>query len=121
MTNAEARCNNSLRPRKPEGSLGRTAQDDHLDSHTAPELCWGSVVSVLSCTGARTAKYHLGFVGLSHRDSRLYVTDHGNTGGRAFGRGLSVAESWLFAGVAAKSVGILIYFVFFSPLFKSTC
>ena len=39
MTNAEARCNNSLRPRKPEGSLGRIAQDVHLDSHTAPELC----------------------------------------------------------------------------------
>ena len=36
MTNAEARFNNSLRPRKPEGSLGRTAQDVHLDSHTAP-------------------------------------------------------------------------------------
>ena len=39
MTNAEARFNNVLRPRKPEGSLGRTAQDGHLDSHTAPELC----------------------------------------------------------------------------------
>ena len=30
--------------RKPEGSLGQTAQDGHLDSHTAPELlpfeCW---------------------------------------------------------------------------------
>ena len=39
MTNAEARFNNSLRPQKPEGSLGRTAQDGHLDSHTAPELC----------------------------------------------------------------------------------
>ena len=39
MTNAEARCNKSLRPRKPEGSLGRTAQDVQLDSHTAPELC----------------------------------------------------------------------------------
>ena len=39
MSNAEARFNNSLRPRKPEGSLGRTAQDGHLDSHTAPELC----------------------------------------------------------------------------------
>ena len=33
-TNAEAWFNNSLRPRKPEGSLGRTAQDGHLDSHT---------------------------------------------------------------------------------------
>ena len=38
MTSAEAWFNNSLRPRKPEGSLGRTAQDVHLDSHTAPEL-----------------------------------------------------------------------------------
>ena len=38
MTNAEARFSIALRPRKPEGSLGRTAQDVHLDSHTAPEL-----------------------------------------------------------------------------------
>ena len=38
MTNAEARFNKSLRPQKPEGSLGQTAQDVHLDSHTAPEL-----------------------------------------------------------------------------------
>ena len=36
--NAEAWFNIALRPRKPEGSLGRTAQDGHLDSHTAPEL-----------------------------------------------------------------------------------
>ena len=28
----------ALRPRKPEGSLGRTAQDGHHNSHTAPEL-----------------------------------------------------------------------------------
>ena len=40
MTNAEAWFNIALpRPRNPEGSLGRTAQDGHLDSHTAPELC----------------------------------------------------------------------------------
>ena len=32
VTNAEAWFNNSLRPRKPEGSLGQTAQDGHLDS-----------------------------------------------------------------------------------------
>ena len=38
MTNAEARFSKSLRPRKPEGSLGWTAQHVHLDSHTAPEL-----------------------------------------------------------------------------------
>ena len=41
MTNAEARFNKSLRPRKPEGLFGRTAQDVHLDSHTAPELWHG--------------------------------------------------------------------------------
>ena len=39
MTNAEAWFNIALRSRKPEGSLGRTAQDGHLDCHTAPELC----------------------------------------------------------------------------------
>ena len=38
MTSAEARFNNSLCPWKPEGPLGRTAQDGHLNSHTAPEL-----------------------------------------------------------------------------------
>ena len=38
VTNAKAQFNNSLRPRKLEGSLGRTAQGGHLDSHTAPEL-----------------------------------------------------------------------------------
>ena len=37
MTSAEARFNKSSRPRKPEGSLGRTAQDVHLNSHTAPD------------------------------------------------------------------------------------
>ena len=38
MTDAEAWFNIALRPRKPERSLGRTAQDGHLDSHTTPEL-----------------------------------------------------------------------------------
>ena len=41
MTNAKAWFNIALRPRKPEGLFGRTAQDGHLDSHTAPELCAG--------------------------------------------------------------------------------
>ena len=49
MTNAEARFSNSLRPRKPEGSLGRTAQDVHLDSHTAPELSTRCRVSMNMC------------------------------------------------------------------------
>ena len=35
-TNAEAWFNIALRPWKPEGSLGLTAQDSLLDSHTAP-------------------------------------------------------------------------------------
>ena len=43
MTNAEAWFSIALRPRKPEGSLGRTAQDGLLDSHTAPEL-WQLIV-----------------------------------------------------------------------------
>ena len=38
MTNAEARFNKSLCPRKPKGSLGQPAQNVHLNSHTAPEL-----------------------------------------------------------------------------------
>ena len=41
VTSAEAWFNIALRPRKPEGSLGRIAQDGHLDSHTAPELWKG--------------------------------------------------------------------------------
>ena len=52
MTNAEARFNKSLRPRKPEGSLGRTAQDVHLDSHTAPELCCKPVLGAWTYPGA---------------------------------------------------------------------
>ena len=47
MTSAEAWFNNSLRPRKPDGSLGWTAQDVHLDSHTAPELCIALVFAVI--------------------------------------------------------------------------
>ena len=38
MANTKAWFSTSLRPRKSEGSLGWTAQDGHLDSHTAPEL-----------------------------------------------------------------------------------
>ena len=59
MTNAEAWFNDkALRPRKPEGSLGRPAQDGHLvDSHTAPELwvqCTSGAVHVpCSYTHAR--------------------------------------------------------------------
>ena len=49
MTNAEAWLNNSLRPRKPEGSLGRTAQDGHLDSHTAPDDDDELMLNVLRC------------------------------------------------------------------------
>ena len=48
MTNAEAWFNKSLRPRKPEGSLGQTAQDVHLDSHTAPELAWLRMINIIA-------------------------------------------------------------------------
>ena len=47
VTNAEAWFNNSLHPRKPEGSLGQTAQDGHLDSHTAPELCSSGIMMMM--------------------------------------------------------------------------
>ena len=33
-TNSDAWFNKCLRPRKAEGSLGRTAQDGHFDSHS---------------------------------------------------------------------------------------
>ena len=56
MTNAEARFNNSLRPRKPEGSLGRTAQDGHLDSHTAPELSAAKSDENITVEGERSIK-----------------------------------------------------------------
>ena len=46
VTNAEARFNKSLRPRKPEGSLGRTSQDVHLDFHTADDEL---MLNVLRC------------------------------------------------------------------------
>ena len=66
--NAEAWFTIALRPRKPEGSLGRTAQDGHLDSHTAPELwslsgCRKPVLGVwLHCPFT-----HLNWVGLAVR------------------------------------------------------
>ena len=41
-TNAEAWFNIALRPRKPEGSLGRTAQDGHLDCHSSWTACLSS-------------------------------------------------------------------------------
>ena len=46
MTNAEALFSKSLRP---EGSLGRTAQDVHLDSHTASELWVPPCIALLLC------------------------------------------------------------------------
>ena len=62
MTNAEARFNNSLRPRKLESSLGRTAQDGHLDSHTAPELwncCWSLLCSAILRSREDLLRLHL--------------------------------------------------------------
>ena len=42
VTNACAWFSVALRPQKPKGSLGRGAQDGHLDFHRArPELCGG--------------------------------------------------------------------------------
>ena len=76
MTSAEARFNKSLRPRKAEGSLGRTAQDVHLDSHTAPELCKKNKerrhIILSQCSGAETAA--LRQVVLAYGDTVCNVT-----------------------------------------------
>ena len=40
----QCRFSVALRPQKPQSSLGRKAQDGHLDSHTAPELCFSITV-----------------------------------------------------------------------------
>ena len=70
MTNAEARFNKSLRPRKPEGSLGRTAQNVHLDSHTVPELWRPTLVG--SCLVDYRCPSSDGLVGRDSADSVLH-------------------------------------------------
>ena len=49
VTNAEARCNKSLRPRKPEGSLGLTAR---TSTSTLKQLLNYAPMSVLEKTQA---------------------------------------------------------------------
>ena len=60
----------SLRPRKPEGSLGRTAQDVHLDSHTAPEL-WRSCSMMSWCLMSSDVIWHI-------RDKLWPMPKHGS-------------------------------------------
>ena len=57
MTNAKARFNKSLCPQKPEGSLGRTSQDVHLNSHTAPELWTDSKEHLVNMTETQSANF----------------------------------------------------------------
>ena len=52
MTSAEAWFNVALRPKKPYGSIGRGAQDDHPDFHTAPELCCPFLSAVRYCSSS---------------------------------------------------------------------
>ena len=76
MTNAEARCNKSLRPRKPEGSLGRTAQDVHLDSHTAPELCESYLDSIQQkCFRDALIRFRLGISKINVHKNRYKASD----------------------------------------------
>ena len=72
QTNAEAWFNKSLRPRKPEGSLGRTAQDGHLDSHTAPELWFVLTVLVLCFV----VGYVLHFGEIAHKRVHYYYCNN---------------------------------------------
>ena len=72
MSNAEAWFNIALRPRKPEGSLQRTAQDGHLDSHTAPEPTLGAyrwLVGWLKCCFTSTET--VGLLGTGAQDVHL--------------------------------------------------
>ena len=84
MTNAEARYNKSLRPRKPEGSLGRTAQDVHLDSHTAPELWHVSkctflfIEFVLSVKSVGSSRF-TGFASVKRVQIKLLTGVHSST------------------------------------------
>ena len=75
MTNAEAWFNNSLRPLKPEGSLGRTAQDGHLDSHTAPELWFGNghSLSLICQLPSEVIKHHFFSIIISFADLAIIV------------------------------------------------
>ena len=70
MTNAEARFNKSLRPRKPEGSLGRTAQEVHLDSHTAPEL---SMLLLLTSRAYLWTTSSVLLTRVAHQESKLLI------------------------------------------------
>ena len=47
----------ALRRQKPQGSLGRKAQDGHLDFHTAPELCFISIEIFFYTTGVPHTTY----------------------------------------------------------------
>ena len=59
--------NQSLRPRKPEDSLGRTAQHVQLDSHTAPELWRGEVHAVDLVAEAKVPQAFVSRFGLAVR------------------------------------------------------
>ena len=69
--------NIALRPRKPEGSLGRTAQDGHLDSHTAPEL-WVVAMAVLTPLNAREDRHVSVFLTIEGTADSLHVHDEEN-------------------------------------------
>ena len=74
VTNAEAWFNIALRPRKPEGSLGQTAQDGHLDSHTAPELCWGHDLKVVGLIPGQVRWENFNFLCLLRHPSIAYLS-----------------------------------------------
>ena len=76
MTNAEARFSNSLRPQKPEGSLGRTAQDGHLNSdvHQVAEVSHNVSVVVIKARCTSVLELNIPFEHLDHTNNRLACT-----------------------------------------------
>ena len=64
----------SLCPRKPEGSLGRTAQVGHLDSHTAPELWCSAVVPCSIYAKSASVRHRIRLDLIRHRRAQLFVS-----------------------------------------------
>ena len=88
MTNAKARFNVALRPQKPYGSLGRKAQDGHLDFHTAPELCFETPYKhkspVIASVHPESAS--VSWPALDHKPMSVWGGGRGKRGGSGVGK-----------------------------------
>ena len=107
-TNAEAWFNIALCPRKPEGSLGRTAQEGHLDSHTAPEL-WLASCDLRSLMLEVCALQIFVVIVNGKRNDETSRLELGNNK-RATVGGSSVFISFLFWWYVREAAGVTLFF-----------